>query len=141
MGERQHNAEGQGFDALWFTESSIQCGVVAQMGERSHGMREVGGSMPPDSTTFAGVAQLVERNLAKVEVTGSSPVFRSNIWQQVMLQRICLCFGEVAVRLIYHRHSQYGHGHINRGNSGKGSRLIGFHLAQCVGRSMQTSLL
>ena len=27
--------------------------------------------------TFAGIAQLVERNLAKVEVAGSSPVSRS----------------------------------------------------------------
>jgi hypothetical protein len=27
---------------------------------------------------FAGIAQLVERNLAKVEVAGSSPVSRSN---------------------------------------------------------------
>ncbi len=30
---------------------------------------------------FAEVAQLVERNLAKVEVAGSSPVFRSRFRQ------------------------------------------------------------
>ena len=30
------------------------------------------------SVNFAGVAQLVEHNLAKVRVAGSSPVFRSN---------------------------------------------------------------
>ena len=32
-------------------------------------------------TQQAGVAQLVERNLAKVEVAGSSPVTRSYTWQ------------------------------------------------------------
>ena len=30
------------------------------------------------SHSKAGIAQLVERNLAKVEVAGSNPVFRSN---------------------------------------------------------------
>jgi hypothetical protein len=29
--------------------------------------------------TFAGIAQLVERNLAKVDVAGSSPVSRSTM--------------------------------------------------------------
>ena len=29
-------------------------------------------------TVYAGIAQLVERNLAKVEVAGSNPVSRSN---------------------------------------------------------------
>ena len=32
---------------------------------------------PPDGEMIAEVAQLVERNLAKVEVAGSNPVFRS----------------------------------------------------------------
>ena len=48
-----------------------------------------GGSIPSvrrfDSDAFwrnhAGVAQLVERNLAKVEVTGSNPASRSKIFQ------------------------------------------------------------
>ena len=35
----------------------------------------------------AEVAQLVERNLAKVEVAGSSPVFRSNIDQSMLKVR------------------------------------------------------
>ena len=34
--------------------------------------------MTKSSHHFAEVAQLVERNLAKVEATGSSPVFRSS---------------------------------------------------------------
>jgi hypothetical protein len=29
---------------------------------------------------YAGIAQLVERNLAKVEVAGSNPVSRSNLY-------------------------------------------------------------
>ena len=35
--------------------------------------------------TFAKVAQLVERDLAKVEVAGPSPVFRSTLVQVVEL--------------------------------------------------------
>jgi hypothetical protein len=31
------------------------------------------------TSVYAGIAQLVERNLAKVEVAGSNPVSRSNI--------------------------------------------------------------
>ena len=42
------------------------------------------GSSPALSTNvfilFAKIAQLVERNLAKVEVAGSNPVFRSKIY-------------------------------------------------------------
>lgn len=40
-------------------------------------------------TSYAGIAQLVERDLAKVEVAGSSPVFRSKFctkWQREELQ-------------------------------------------------------
>lgn len=40
--------------------------------------RETCGRKPP-LADFAVVAQLVERNLAKVQVTGSSPVYRSNL--------------------------------------------------------------
>ena len=71
------------------------------MGERVNGIHEVRGSIPLASMTplrpgktraygslrrdgsgariirFAGIAQLVEHNLAKVGVAGSSPVSRS----------------------------------------------------------------
>ena len=36
------------------------------------------GSIPTGGTIYADLAHLVERNLAKVEVAGSSPVIRSN---------------------------------------------------------------
>ncbi len=67
-------------------------GGVAQLGERLNGIQEVSGSIPLASTgvrfrpnflfrfpsgTCAGIAQLVEHNLAKVGVAGSSPVSRS----------------------------------------------------------------
>ena len=70
-------------------------GGVAQLGERVNGIHEVRGSIPLASIeqvgrrdggpgrwaiTFAahaGIAQLVEHNLAKVGVAGSSPVSRS----------------------------------------------------------------
>lgn len=47
----------------------------------------MGGNKNP--TSYAGIAQLVERDLAKVEVAGSSPVFRSKFctkWQREELQ-------------------------------------------------------
>ena len=37
----------------------------------------VGGSIPPQGTIYAVVAQLVERHLAKVEVASPSLVYRS----------------------------------------------------------------
>jgi hypothetical protein len=61
-------------------------GGVAQLGERLNGIQEVRGSIPLTSMAevaaengclFAGIAQLVEHNLAKVGVAGSSPVSRS----------------------------------------------------------------
>ena len=69
-------------------------GGVAQLGERLNGIQEVRGSIPLASTgpaavrvwfvsgaesgRRAGIAQLVEHNLAKVGVAGSSPVSRSS---------------------------------------------------------------
>ena len=44
---------------------------------KSFGHCGCAGSSPASSTVFAEVAQLVEHNLAKVRVAGSSPVFRS----------------------------------------------------------------
>ena len=68
-------------------------GGVAQLGERVNGIHEVRGSIPLASMAsravdesrlsgyiccrHAGIAQLVEHNLAKVGVAGSSPVSRS----------------------------------------------------------------
>ena len=37
---------------------------------------------------YAGIAQLVERNLAKVDVAGSSPVSRSTILKTQLLKEI-----------------------------------------------------
>ena len=81
------------------------------MGERLNGIQEVRGSIPLASTgpadskhlftvmwwvmvhcgvqvesgRSAGIAQLVEHNLAKVGVAGSSPVSRSGVGQLVCL--------------------------------------------------------
>src|SRR2546422_1264275 len=70
-------------------------GGVAQLGERVNGIHEVRGSIPLASMAsravdesrlsgyiccrHAGIAQLVEHNLAKVGVAGSSPVSRSPV--------------------------------------------------------------
>ena len=75
----------------------VSTGGVAQLGERLNGIQEVSGSIPLVSTPVglgwfrmvqvgsgwsrwfspsAGIAQLVEHNLAKVGVAGSSPVSR-----------------------------------------------------------------
>ena len=67
-------------------------GGVAQLGERLNGIQEVRGSIPLTSMAswwdengclFAGIAQLVEHNLAKVGVAGSSPVSRSLVRRAV----------------------------------------------------------
>ena len=50
---------------------------VAQSVERGTENPCVGGSIPPLSTIYAVVVQLVERHLAKVEATGSRPVYCS----------------------------------------------------------------
>jgi hypothetical protein len=85
--------------------NAVRSGGVAQLGERLNGIQEVRGSIPlasmagfgtpvarirwareepawtrvglPVRTFPAGIAQLVEHNLAKVGVAGSSPVSRS----------------------------------------------------------------
>ena len=70
------------------TPSGDNAGGVAQLGERLNGIQEVRGSIPltsmargndKNSCLFAGIAQLVEHNLAKVGVAGSSPVSRSRV--------------------------------------------------------------
>ena len=50
---------------------------VAQLVEQGTENPRVVGSIPTGGTISADLAHLVERNLAKVEVAGSSPVIRS----------------------------------------------------------------
>ena len=42
-------------------ESSDSVGAIAQLGERLHGMQEVGGSIPPGSTTLRLLRKLLLR--------------------------------------------------------------------------------
>ena len=51
---------------------------VAQLVEQRTENPRVVGSIPTGGTISADLAHLVERDLAKVEVAGSSPVIRSN---------------------------------------------------------------
>ena len=51
---------------------------VAQLVEQRTENPRVVGSIPTEGTIFAGLAHLVERHLAKVEVASSSLVTRSN---------------------------------------------------------------
>ena len=66
------HARGQGFESL----SGRQNASVAQLVEQGTENPRVVGSIPTGGTT-ADLAHLVERDLAKVEVAGSSPVIRS----------------------------------------------------------------
>ena len=50
---------------------------VAQLVEQRTENPRVVGSIPTGGTIYADLAHLVERDLAKVEVAGSSPVIRS----------------------------------------------------------------
>ena len=58
---------------------------VAQLVEQGTENPRVVGSIPTGGTTYADLAHLVERDLAKVEVAGSSPVIRSK--QKIRLRR------------------------------------------------------
>ena len=81
-----------------------RAGGVAQLGERLNGIQEVRGSIPLTSIPApapirlaescggrarksAGIAQLVEHNLAKVGVAGSSPVSRFSAGRLAQLVR------------------------------------------------------
>ena len=67
------HAGGRGFEPL----PGRHCALVAQSVEHLTENQSVGGSIPPQGTFYAVVAQLVERHLAKVDVAGPSPVYRS----------------------------------------------------------------
>ena len=49
----------------------------------------------------AGIAQLVERDLAKVEVAGSSPVFRSKFYVRWEREELQLNGTMICLRLLY----------------------------------------
>ena len=75
---------GRGFEPLPGRHHAL----VAQLVEQQTENLRVGGSIPPQGT-FAVVAQLVECHLAKVDVAGPKPVYRSTSWchGQVVRQR------------------------------------------------------
>ena len=82
------HARGQGFESpsgrqyKRLTERSIfyvRFASVAQLVEQGTENPRVVGSIPIGGTIYADLAHLVERDLAKVEVAGSSPVIRSII--------------------------------------------------------------
>jgi hypothetical protein len=59
-----------------FIDSCNFAGVLAQLVERENGIFEVRGSNPLGSTFSAGVTQLVECDLPKIEVASSNLVTR-----------------------------------------------------------------
>ena len=67
---------------------------VAQLVEQGTENPRVVGSIPTGGTTYADLAHLVERDLAKVEVAGSSPVIRS-----IRLVRKTFCTMSFIIRL------------------------------------------
>ena len=69
------HARGRGFEPHPSRHSLFAS--VAQLVEQRTENPRVVGSIPTGGTISADLAHLVERNLAKVEVAGSSPVIRS----------------------------------------------------------------
>ena len=99
---------------------------VAQLVEQRTENPRVVGSIPTGGTIYADLAHLVERDLAKVEVAGSSPVIRSKKRARNEKNR---------VRTFIRRHSQAVRqrsakplfpGPIPGGASKKKSRVSGF---------------
>ena len=77
------HARGRGFDPHpdrhFLDTAPLLYASVAQLVEQGTENPRVVGSIPTGGTIInADLAHLVERNLAKVEVAGSSPVIRSN---------------------------------------------------------------
>ena len=69
---------------------------VAQLVEQGTENPRVVGSIPTGGTTYADLAHLVERDLAKVEVAGSSPVIRS-------INSECLCNTDIRLFCFFDR--------------------------------------
>ena len=61
-----------------FTVTRLYASVAQLVEQRTENPRVVG-SIPTGGTISADLAHLVERDLAKVEVAGSSPVIRSTL--------------------------------------------------------------
>ena len=61
----------------WRNESAVSASVAQLVEQRTENPRVVGSIPTGGTTSFADLAHLVERDLAKVEVAGSSPVIRS----------------------------------------------------------------
>ena len=72
------HARGRGFEPHPGRHFLIKSASVAQLVEQGTENPRVVGSIPTGGTTFADLAHLVERRLAKAKVAGSSPVIRSN---------------------------------------------------------------
>ena len=68
------HARGRGFESH---PGRQYYASVAQLVEHVTENHSVVGSIPTGGTNIADLAHLVERDLAKVEVAGSSPVIRS----------------------------------------------------------------
>ena len=68
------HARGRGFEPHPSRHSDAS---VAQLVEQGTENPRVVGSIPTGGTTYADLAHLVERRLAKAKVAGSSPVIRS----------------------------------------------------------------
>ncbi len=73
------HARGPGFESPSGRQLYVFYASVAQLVEQRTENPRVVGSIPTGGTIYADLAHLVERDLAKVEVAGSSPVIRSNM--------------------------------------------------------------
>ena len=76
------HARGRGFESHPGRQQvqPLLYASVAQLVEQGTENPRVVGSIPTGGTTFADLAHLVERRLAKAKVAGSSPVIRSKKW-------------------------------------------------------------
>ena len=69
------HAGGRGFETLL----GRPCALVAQSVEQETENLRVGGSIPPQGTIVCGSSSVVECHLAKVDVAGPNPVYRSTL--------------------------------------------------------------
>ena len=54
----EHDPENGSVLSCWIVLRSKRYGAIAQLGERLHGMQEVGGSIPPGSTSLRSLREL-----------------------------------------------------------------------------------
>ena len=90
------HARGRGFESHPGRQSCFckDFASVAQLVEQGTENPRVVGSIPTGGTIYADLAHLVERNLAKVEVAGSSPVIRSIRKTEGRVQLFLFSFSE-----------------------------------------------